>query len=233
MTTEKDSSQNPTRPMMRIVICEDGPYLVYGGIPLSEQAYIPDEQTLSSGYEETKKYPHQEYYELCRCGLSEEKPFCSGAHRYEGFDGTETANRAPFIDQAEPCLVGPEMDLTEVVSLCANARFCDRAGGVWDNTRNSDNPEAKATAVQEVWNCPAGRLVLWDKQGNAIEPEFEPSIILIEDPVKKVNGPIWVRGGISIEAADGTIHEVRNRVTLCRCGKSTIKPFCDGKHENE
>ena len=100
MTTEKDSSQNPTRPMMRIVISEDGPYLVYGGIPLSEQAYIPDEQTLSSGYEETKKYPHQEYYELCRCGLSEEKPFCSGAHRYEGFDGTETANRAPFIDQA-------------------------------------------------------------------------------------------------------------------------------------
>ena len=207
--------------------------MVYGVIPLSEQEYIPDEQTLSTGYKQTKQYPRQEYYELCRCGCSEEKPFCSGAHRYEGFDGTETAKRTPFTAQAEPLVVGHDMDLTEVVSLCANARFCDRAGGVWDNTRSSDNPDAKAIALQEVWNCPAGRLVLLNKEGKAIEPEFEPSIIIIVDPVKKVIGPLWVRCGIPIESSDGTVYEVRNRVTLCRCGKSTNKPFCDGKHENE
>jgi CDGSH-type Zn-finger protein len=39
-----------------------------------------------------------------------------------------------------------------------------------------------------------------------------------------------VKGGVPVESADGTVYEVRNRVTLCRCGKSTNKPFCDGTH---
>jgi CDGSH-type Zn-finger protein len=47
---------------------------------------------------------------------------------------------------------------------------------------------------------------------------------------EKVQRPIWVRGGICIESADGTPYEVRNRVTLCRCGASANKPFCDGQH---
>ena len=33
-----------------------------------------------------------------------------------------------------------------------------------------------------------------------------------------------------IESADGKKYEIRNRVTLCRCGKSNNKPFCDGNH---
>ncbi|UCF09264.1 MAG: CDGSH iron-sulfur domain-containing protein, partial [Thermoplasmata archaeon] len=43
-------------------------------------------------------------------------------------------------------------------------------------------------------------------------------------------GPIWVRGRIPIESADGHIYEIRNRVTLCRCGWSSNKPFCDSSH---
>jgi CDGSH-type Zn-finger protein len=31
-------------------------------------------------------------------------------------------------------------------------------------------------------------------------------------------------------SADGKAYEVRNRVTLCRCGSSNNKPFCDGSH---
>jgi CDGSH-type Zn-finger protein len=31
-------------------------------------------------------------------------------------------------------------------------------------------------------------------------------------------------------AADGFRYEIRNRVTLCRCGASKNKPFCDGTH---
>src|SRR6266536_1245907 len=44
------------------------------------------------------------------------------------------------------------------------------------------------------------------------------------------DGPLWVRGGVPVEAADGFEYEVRNRVTLCRCGYSKNKPFCDGSH---
>ena len=45
-----------------------------------------------------------------------------------------------------------------------------------------------------------------------------------------IDGPLWVTGGIQIERADGQPMEVRNRVTLCRCGASSNKPLCDGTH---
>jgi hypothetical protein len=74
-------------------------------------------------------------------------------------------------------------------------------------------------------------LVTWDLTSReAIEPEFPPSIALVEDPHQGVSGPLWVRGGIEVIAADGTPYELRNRVTLCRCGQSNNKPFCDGTH---
>jgi hypothetical protein len=101
---------------------------------------------------------------------------------------------------------------------------------VWDNTRQSNDPTAKQIVIDEVGFCPAGRLLVYNKARKAIEPDLEPSIVLIEDPVVGVDGPIWVRGGITIEAADGTYYQLRNRVTLCRCGRSHNKPFCDGRH---
>ncbi len=79
--------------------------------------------------------------------------------------------------------------------------------------------------------CPSGRLVAWDRETKTeIEPEFEPSIGIVADPADGVAGPIWVRGGIPISGADGETYEIRNRVTLCRCGASANKPFCDASH---
>jgi CDGSH-type Zn-finger protein len=46
------------------------------------------------------------------------------------------------------------------------------------------------------------------------------------------NGPLLIRGDFEIVAADGsTIAPRRATVALCRCGLSTIKPFCDGTHK--
>ena len=64
------------------------------------------------------------------------------------------------------------------------------------------------------------------EERGSVEPAFEPSIGVIRD------GPLWVRGGISVESADGFTYEIRNRVTLCRCGHSSNKPFCDGSHSD-
>ena len=47
-------------------------------------------------------------------------------------------------------------------------------------------------------------------------------------PAAGEHGPLWVRGGIPVMSADGKPYAIRNRVTLCRCGKSGNKPFCDG-----
>jgi hypothetical protein len=84
-------------------------------------------------------------------------------------------------------------------------------------------------------DCPSGRLLVVDYEtGQAIEPKLEKSIGVINDPGAKVDtAPLWVRGGIPIIGSDGRIYEVRNRVTLCRCGKSTNKPFCDSSHYPE
>jgi hypothetical protein len=82
-----------------------------------------------------------------------------------------------------------------------------------------------------VNNCPAGRLAAWDKaSGEPVEHALPVSIGLVEDPVEQCGGPLWVRGGIPVTSADGHAYEVRNRMTLCRCGASRNKPFCDGSH---
>jgi CDGSH-type Zn-finger protein len=46
------------------------------------------------------------------------------------------------------------------------------------------------------------------------------------------NGPYRVEGPVRIVDADGTEYDIsaKKRVSLCRCGGSTTKPFCDGTH---
>ena len=46
------------------------------------------------------------------------------------------------------------------------------------------------------------------------------------------DGPLLVRGPVTLVASDGEeIEQNRRTVALCRCGVSTIKPFCDGTHK--
>jgi len=214
----------------KITITKNGPYVVTGEIPLSDQVITNDAEGYSYAWHEGKKYPLQGNYSLCRCGHTKTRPFCDGIHTKAGFDAIETANRKPYADQAER-FESPSLILTDFIDLCASARFCDRAGGIWNLTRRSDNPDAKSIAIIEAENCPSGRLVVWYKKTlKVIEPEFVPSIGLIEYPDNAGRGPIWVRGRIPVESADGTTYEVRNRVTLCRCGRSENKPFCDSSH---
>ena len=229
METQKQSRNKESNERFKIYVSRNGPYLASGGIPLSEQIIDTDAEGYSWKWHKGKEFPVQGNYALCRCGGSQNKPFCDGTHVKVNFNGTETASRESYLEQAEE-INGPELKLTDAEALCSYARFCDRAGGIWNLTKNSEDPEAKETAIEEGGNCPSGRLVVWDKQGKAIEPEFEPSIGLVEDPQEGVMGPIWVRGRIPVDSADGATYEIRNRVTLCRCGKSSNKPFCDSSH---
>lgn len=232
MATKKQAKDHKPSQQGSIKVSPDGPYLVSGSIPLVVLTPETDAEGHPRGWHTGRRYPLQEHYALCRCGRSKNMPFCDGTHARVHFDGTETASRETYLDQAEE-IVGPQLDLTDARPFCVGASFCDRAGGIWHLTEYSDDPQARAIAIEEAGDCPSGRLVVWDKDGQAIEPEFEPSIGLVEDPEEGTRGPLWVRGRIPIESADGTVYEVRNRVTLCRCGKSTNKPFCDGSHVYE
>ncbi|OGI12652.1 iron-binding protein [Candidatus Micrarchaeota archaeon RBG_16_36_9] len=213
----------------KIKICKDGPYILSGKIPLDKQIISIDKEGEPETWIQGERYPLQDC-SLCRCGHSKNQPFCDGTHTSIGFNGTETASREPFDKQAE-VMDGPTIRLKDASRLCAIARFCHRGGGTWELTKHSDDPESRKLAIEEACQCPSGRLVACDKKtGETIETRFEPSVSMMEDPQKKSSGPLWVKGGIQIESSDGFEYEKRNRCTLCRCGKSENKPFCDGSH---
>ena len=214
---------------MQIRVTENGPYLVSGSVPIARQTIVADGDGNSIGWREGQSYETKESCALCRCGQSANKPFCDGSHARVGFQGTESASREPYVRQAD-IQEGPSLLLTDAVPLCAFARFCDVAGQVW-NLVEQPGQEAATRTAEEAGLCPSGRLVAWDRETKEpLEPHFERSIGIVEDPAEGVAGPLWVRGGIPVVAADGEPYEVRNRVTLCRCGASKNKPFCDASH---
>jgi len=216
--------------MKKIKIVKNGPYLVSGELPLEKEIMVIGSEGEPEKWKKTASYPPQENYALCRCGRSADKPFCDGTHAKTGFNGAETAPRKNYMEMAEKN-AGPGLDLYDAECYCSIARFCHRAGDTWTLTEKSDDPKSKQTAIEEACNCPSGRLVAWDKKLNSpIEPEFKPSISLTEDTKNNVSGPIWLKGGIPIESSDGYQYEARNRATLCRCGQSKNKPFCNGEH---
>jgi len=215
---------------VRVTVAENGPYMVTGDVPLAKQTVVADAEGGSEAWREGDAIPHRASYALCRCGASGTKPFCDGSHVRVGFLGEETAARDAYLDQAN-VLDGPVLQLTDAEGLCAFGRFCDPNGQVWGQVAQTDDPAVRAMFIRQVNDCPAGRLVAWDKaSGRAIEDALPVSIGLVEDPEQQCSGPLWLRGGIPVVAADGFEYEVRNRVTLCRCGESKNKPFCDGAH---
>jgi CDGSH-type Zn-finger protein len=218
------------QPEVKVVVTTNGPYLVSGGAPLSEQTIYAGSSGESEAWSQGKAFPPQASYALCRCGHSNTKPYCDGAHAKVGFVGTETASRKPYAEQAQ-VMQGPAHSLGDAETLCAFARFCDPNGQVWEQVEHTDEPKVARNFIRQVNACPSGRLVAFDRAtGKPVEEVLPVSIGVVQDPAQDVSGPLWLRGGIPVVAADGFAYEVRNRVTLCRCGASKNKPFCDGSH---
>jgi CDGSH-type Zn-finger protein len=213
-----------------INITKNGPYIVSGSVPLSEQFLVCNSRGDVIGWKEGKKFPVLDTYALCRCGGSHNKPFCDGTHLKNHFDGAETASRVAYIDRAE-WIDGPDIRLSDAPGYCSHARFCVRGKGIWDLVEESGNPGVRKSVTEMAANCHSGRLVIWDKNtGAPLEPDFEKSIGLVKGPMNERDGPLWIRGGIPVISSEGFVYEIRNRVTLCRCGRSANMPYCDGTH---
>ena len=218
-----DEEKNP----IRIRIEKNGPYTVFGNIPLGEKILVF--RGSLGHYREGRRLDPSGMYTLCRCGHSSHAPFCDGSHHAAHFRGIETASRDPYTERAEK-LTGESVDLLDD-NRCAYARLCHgKNGNTWDLTRRSGVKENHEEAIRTASDCPAGRLTAVEKNGDPIEPLYEKAIDILQDPDEGVSAGIFVRGGIELESADGTLYETRNRYTLCRCGKSRHKPFCDASH---
>ena len=79
---------------------------------------------------------------------------------------------------------------------------------------------ASAEQVAEVVRrCPSGALHYRLEEGPSEEPEQPTRVEFV------ANGPINLRGDLSIEVPAGRMREVR--ASLCRCGRTENAPFCD------
>lgn len=122
-----------------------------------------------------------------------------------------------------------EVVVTFDPGLCIHARECVHGlSDVFDVEKKPwVQPEhASADAIVDVVSrCPTGALHTMRRDGGTGE-EPDASVTVSEGS----NGPLYIRGVVSIVDEDGGVIREDHRVALCRCGASADKPFCDGSH---
>jgi CDGSH-type Zn-finger protein len=220
----------------KIVVTEDGPYFVLGGVPLVRKIQVVSEYGEPLTWKNEGAWEKSECYVLCRCGNSHEKPFCDGTHCTAGFEGTETADPRPTSERQVSLPGSSGIIVKRDDSLCMEAGFCaNRVAKIDDLVLTAYDLNVLSQVIAMVEHCPSGSLTCTLVPG---EPDSEPELpeqvavtteITCDGPIP---GSLWVTGGMPVERADGQPLERRNRVTLCCCGRSENKPLCDGKHRH-
>ena len=229
------SEINPSQSVEnKIVIKKNGPYVVHGGIPLVRKEQVVTAEGEPITWKVTQQFETEQPYYLCRCGNSSEKPFCSGSHKRTGFDGNENAD-IRLSSARQNTLPGSEDIIVKRDGyLCMDAGFCgNRLTGIPRMMASASDTNVRSQIIAMVERCPSGSYTYRMPGDDVdIEPDLPVQIAVVTEMTSEgpIMGPLWVTGNIRIERSDGQPLEARNRVTLCRCGLSSIKPLCDGEH---
>lgn len=169
---------------------------------------------------------------LCRCGASANKPFCDGAHAQVGFDSSpdHSALRNDPLDY-QGMVSGTAVTISYTPVLCTHAAQCQaRAAAVFDPGSNPWVRPEKGT-MQDILDvvaaCPSGAL----RVAVAEQPQQHLTTGNIGITVEK-DGPYHVTN-VVLEAEFNGVGASRTKYSLCRCGLSKNKPFCDGSHYDE
>ncbi len=229
-----EPSQPGSSPVRRIVVRKNGPYMVYGRVPLVQKRQVVSEYGEPLTWQKDGEMDVAETYLLCRCGQSRNKPFCDATHAKIHFDGTETAltdsTTARQIVNAQGTRIAVKRDFY----LCIESGYCaNRVTNIDAMVQHTADPQVRAQVMAMIGHCPSGSYTYaLDAASGDLEPDLPQQIaataeITDEGPIL---GPLWVTGNIPVARADGQPFETRNRVTLCRCGLSGSKPLCDGTH---
>lgn len=162
---------------------------------------------------------------LCRCGGSAKKPFCDGTHRTNGFSSDRLAD--PGADKRESYR-GKGITIHDNRSICAHAGLCtETLASVFKYKSEPWIDPAGGTVeaiVQAIRKCPSGALSYALDAPKSGDPQRSPSITVTKD------GPYAVVGGVQLPGQPRAQGASAERYTLCRCGASRNKPFCDGAH---
>ncbi|WP_149264583.1 ferritin-like domain-containing protein [Actinomadura sp. K4S16] len=214
----------------RIVVLPDGPYLVYGRVPLRRKRKIVSAEDDALTWQTGETLATEDTYALCRCGRSGAKPFCDGTHALIGFDGTETADVRPY-KELQHVHDGVGISAQRVGELCIHAAFCiGRTRPIAAMLADTEDSDVRADIMGRIDHCPSGSYsYALRRGGESIEPDLPRAVSVLEEE-HGLASALWVTGGVPVERADGLPLETRNRMTLCRCGHSANKPLCDGTH---
>ena len=217
-----------------IEVEENGPYIVHGNIPLVRKTQVVTEYGEPIAWQKTEKIVTSGDYKLCRCGKTTTPPFCDMAHLDEDFDGSENAPTDTFAERSEVLEGATQIIVKRDNSLCMESGFCGtRLEKLEQMLARSDDTHVRSQIIAMIERCPSGSFTYSVRSGRPdVEPDLPRQIAITTEITSEgpIPGPIWVTGNIPIERADGQPFETRNRVTLCWCGLSQIKPLCDGAH---
>lgn len=162
---------------------------------------------------------------LCRCGRSDNKPFCDGTHAKVGFDSSKLTDGS--LNKRDDYPAG-RLALHDNRGICAHVGRCtDGLPGVfrlgeepWIRPMGAD----EGTIIAQVRQCPSGALSYSIDDVELRDQNRAPAI-----QVSK-NGPYVVTGGVELDVDAWGEGASKEHYTLCRCGGSSNKPFCDGTH---
>lgn len=222
---------------MQIVVIKNGPYIVEGDVPLVIKTQVVSEHGEPLTWQKNGEITVDGgEYHLCRCGVLSDKPFCDGAHRKAGFDGTETAGIGVTETRARKLSPGTRIIVKKDQSLCMQSGYCGFSDvRISKLVTATNDTKLRSLVMAMVERCPSGALTFQiDENGPDIEPDLPQQVALTTEITSDgpISGPLWVMGGIPVERSDGQPFETRNRVTLCNCGHSCNKPLCDGTHRD-
>ena len=126
---------------------------------------------------------------------------------------------------------GEKADVTWNGRLCIHVQECGRAKGELFVGGRKPWCQPDVTTVEEVMEvvsrCPTGALTVTRKDGGPEETADAENVVVVTN-----NGPLVVKGDLDIDGAPEDAPGLRFRASLCRCGQSKNKPFCDNSHED-
>ena len=176
---------------------------------------------------------------LCRCGASKNKPFCDGTHNVIRFS---SANKTLENDDIKKIVIkdkrrdypGKEITVHDNRKICSHAAECvNNLSSVFKlGSRPWINPDASKMndIIDVVRRCPSGALSysIDGVEYRDSEEQRNPTVTVLK------NGPYHITGGIEIIGENIQFGEgaSKEHYTLCRCGASENKPFCDGAHKS-
>ena len=162
---------------------------------------------------------------LCRCGGSANKPFCDGTHTKIGSSSAKLEGRV--ADKRED-YEAEKVTIHDNRGICAHAGRCtDGRPSVFRLKREpwiDPRGAAAEEIIETVRQCPSGALSYTADGVEHRNRDADPAIFV------SPNGPYVVTGGpqlLDTTPGEGASTE---HFTLCRCGGSKNKPFCDGSH---